>query len=382
MRIILDGMGGDNAPASVVEGAVLASKEIRHEILLVGQEELINTELKKYKYDTNKITVVNATEVISNDEAPVRAVRSKKDSSIVRGVNMVKSGEGDIFISAGSTGALMAGGFFFLGRIQGIDRPALASVYPILGSKASLLLDAGANAECKPNNLLEFGIMGNIYMEKVLGRENPRVGLVNLGAEAAKGNTLTKAAYELLEQSHLNFVGNVEAREVPKGACDVIVADGFTGNVILKLTEGLAWNILQTMKRKFTDGVKAKLGAALLDYDGFDEAGLNVMAGFDLQPTREQSEQGKPIYPMTRLETFCRRYQVRIGIVAVPADCAQEVCDSLIACGVEAIWNFAPVRLRVPEYVIVKNENLALSLTALRMELKRQDHEAPMILAE
>ena len=264
MRIILDGMGGDHAPASVVEGAVLASKKIEHEICIIGQEELIHAELGKYKYDAAKITVIDAREVITNDDAPVRAVRSKKDSSIVKGINMVKNGEGDIFISAGSTGALMAGGLFLLGRIQGIDRPALASVYPIMGKKASLLLDAGANAECKPNNLLEFGIMGNIYMEKVLGRENPRVGLVNLGAEAAKGNTLTKAAYELLEQSHLNFIGNVEAREVPKGACDVIVADGFTGNVILKLTEGLAWNILQVMKKKFTDGVKAKLGAALL----------------------------------------------------------------------------------------------------------------------
>ena len=264
MRIILDGMGGDHAPASVVEGAVLASRQVEHEICIIGQEEKIQAELAKYKYDAGKISVIDAREVISNDDAPVRAVRSKKDSSIVKGINMVKNGEGDIFISAGSTGALMAGGLFLLGRIQGIDRPALASVYPILGSRASLLLDAGANAECKPNNLLEFGIMGNIYMEKVLGRENPRVGLVNLGAEAAKGSTLTKAAYELLEQSHLNFIGNVEAREVPKGACDVIVADGFTGNVILKLTEGLAWNILQLMKKKFTDGVKAKLGAALL----------------------------------------------------------------------------------------------------------------------
>ena len=264
MRIILDGMGGDNAPASVVEGAVLASREIDHEIVIVGKEELISAELKKHKYDTSKITIVDATEVITNDDAPVRAVRSKKDSSIVKGINMVKSGEGDVFISAGSTGALLSGGLFLLGRIQGIDRPALASVYPIIGGKASLLLDAGANAECKPNNLLEFGIMGNIYMEKVIGRENPRVGLVNLGAEASKGNTLTKAAYELLEQSHMNFIGNVEAREVPKGACDVIVADGFTGNVILKLTEGLAWNILQTIKKKFTDGLKAKFGAALL----------------------------------------------------------------------------------------------------------------------
>ncbi|MGN0715048.1 MAG: phosphate acyltransferase PlsX, partial [Anaerovoracaceae bacterium] len=259
-----DGMGGDNAPAAVVEGAVLASKEIEHEIQIIGQQELIQAELAKYKYDAKKITVIDAREVISNEEAPVRAVRSKKDSSIVRGINMVKKGEGDIFISAGSTGALMAGGLFILGRIQGIDRPALASIYPIVGSIPSLLVDAGANAECKPNNLLEFGIMGNIYMEKVLGRKNPRVGLVNLGAEAAKGSTLTKAAYDLLEHSDMNFIGNVEAREVPKGACDVIVADGFTGNVILKLTEGLAWNILKLIKSKFTDGAKAKLGAALL----------------------------------------------------------------------------------------------------------------------
>lgn len=264
MRIILDGMGGDNAPGAVVEGAVLASEVIEHEIVIIGQEELINHELKKHKYSHKKITVADAREVITNEEAPVRAVRSKKDSSIVKGINMVKSGEGDIFISAGSTGALLSGGLFILGRIQGIDRPALACIYPIIGGEASLLVDAGANAECKPNNLLEFGIMGNIYMEKVIGRKTPRVGLVNIGTEAAKGNTLTKAAYELLEQSNMNFIGNVEAREVPKSACDVIVCDGFTGNVVLKLTEGLAWNILQVIKKKFTDGVKAKLGAALL----------------------------------------------------------------------------------------------------------------------
>lgn len=264
MKIILDGMGGDNAPASVVEGAVLALKEMPHEIVFVGQEEKIYEELKKYKYDESRVSVIDAREIITNDEAPVRAVRSKKDSSIVKGINMVKNGEGDIFISAGSTGALLSGGLFLLGRIQGIDRPALASIYPIIGGKASLLVDAGANSECKPNNLLEFGIMGNIYMEKVIGRENPKVGLVNIGTEAKKGNTLTKAAYDLLEQSDMNFIGNVEARDVPKGACDVIVTDGFTGNVILKLTEGLAWNILQVIKKKFTEGVKAKLGAALL----------------------------------------------------------------------------------------------------------------------
>lgn len=264
MKIILDGMGGDNAPEAIVEGAVLASKEIQHQIAIIGKEDLIKDELKKYKYDEAKIHVINAEEVITNDEAPVRAVRSKKDSSIVKGINMVKSGYGDIFVSAGSTGALLAGGLFILGRIPGIDRPALASIYPIVGGIPSLLVDAGANSECKPNNLLEFGIMGNIYMEKVIGRKNPKVGLVNIGAEAAKGSTLTKAAYSLLEQSDMNFIGNVEAREVPMGACDVIVTDGFTGNVLLKLTEGMALNMLKTLKKRFTDGAKAKLGAALL----------------------------------------------------------------------------------------------------------------------
>ena len=264
MKIILDGMGGDNAPYAIVEGAVLASKEIDHQIYIIGKEDLINEERKKYSYDEEKIRVIHAEEVISNDDAPVRAVRSKKKSSIVMGINMVKQGEGDIFVSAGSTGALLAGGLFILGRIHGIDRPALACIYPILGGVPSLLADAGANSDCKPNNLLEFGIMGNIYMEKVIGRKNPKVGLVNIGAEAAKGSTLTKAAYELLEQSDMNFIGNVEAREVPSGVCDVIVTDGFTGNVLLKLTEGMALNVLKTLKKKFTEGTKAKLGAALL----------------------------------------------------------------------------------------------------------------------
>lgn len=264
MKIIVDGMGGDNGPSAIVEGVVMALREIEHEIVIVGNEELIEKELKKHSFDSKRLTVVNATEEITNDEAPVRAVRTKKDSSIVRGINMVKNKEGDIFISAGSTGALLSGGLFILGRIHGIDRPAIACIYPIVGGEASLLVDAGANAECKPNNLLEFGMMGDIYMERVLGRENPRVGLVNIGVEAKKGNTLVRAAYELLEKSNMNFVGNVEARDVPKGTCDVIVADGFTGNVVLKLTEGLAWNILQVIKKKFTQGIKAKLGAALL----------------------------------------------------------------------------------------------------------------------
>lgn len=264
MKIILDGMGGDNAPEEIVKGAVEASQLISDEIVIVGQEDLIKQELSKYKFDEDKISIVHASEVIENEDTPVRAVRRKKDSSMVVGINMIKNGEGDLFISAGNTGALMAGSLFNLGRIQGIDRPALGSVYPILGSEPSLLVDAGANSECKPNNLLEFAMMGSIYMDKVIGRTNPRVGLVNLGVEENKGSTLTKAVYELLDKSHMNFVGNVEAREVPRGACDVIVCDGFVGNVILKLTEGLALNIMELLKSKFTDGVKAKIGAMFL----------------------------------------------------------------------------------------------------------------------
>lgn len=266
MRIIIDGMGGDNAPAEIVKGVVEASALIDHKLVIVGDTAQIETELAKYKgkYSDAQIEIKHASEVIENDDAPVKAVRRKKDSSMVVGINMVKDGEGDVFISAGNTGALMAGGLFILGRIQGIDRPALASVYPILGSEASLLVDAGANAECKPNNLLEFGMMGSIYMEKVIGRPNPKVGLVNIGAEETKGTTLTKAAYELLDKSELNFIGNVEARELPFGACDVIVCDGFVGNNILKLTEGLALNIMKLLKKKFTEGPVAVMGAALL----------------------------------------------------------------------------------------------------------------------
>ena len=265
MRIILDGMGGDNAPGEIVKGAVEASKLIEDEIVIVGDGDKIEFQLKKYKYSDEKISVKHASEVIENDDAPVRAVRRKKDSSMVVGLNMVKSGEGALFISAGNTGALMAGALFNLGRIQGIDRPAIASIYPILGTKKpSLLVDAGANSECKPSNLLEFAMMGSIYMEKVLGRENPKIGLVNLGVEETKGSTLTKAAFGLLEKSHLNFSGNIEAREVPLGGADVVVCDGFVGNVILKLTEGLAINIVNLLKKKFTENARAKMGAVLL----------------------------------------------------------------------------------------------------------------------
>ena len=265
MRIILDGMGGDNAPLEIVKGAVEASSKIDHQIVIVGREDEINAELAKYNYDESKIQVVHASEVIENEDSPVKAIRRKTDSSMVKGLTMLKDGEGDLFISAGNTGAYMAGSLLILGRIPGVDRPAIASIYPIAGGALpSIIVDAGANSECRPSNLLEFAIMGSLYMEKVMDRKNASVGLVNLGIEENKGTTVTKAAHKLLKEADINFIGNVEARDVPKGACDVIVCDGFTGNIILKLTEGFAWNLLKTMKKKFTDGISAKMGAVLL----------------------------------------------------------------------------------------------------------------------
>ncbi len=265
MKITVDGMGGDNAPLEIVKGVVEAAALTKHQIIIVGDESQINSELAKYKYNKEQISVVHASEVITNDDAPVKAVRTKQDSSMVKGINMVKNNEAELFVSAGNTGALMAAGLFILGRIQGIDRPAIASTYPILGKGGvSLLVDSGANSECKPNNLLEFATMGSIYMEKVLNVKDPTVGLVNIGTEETKGTTILKAAYELLSKSNLRFIGNVEAREIPKGACDVLVCDGFVGNVILKLTEGLAWSILALLKKKFTDGIVSKMGALLL----------------------------------------------------------------------------------------------------------------------
>lgn len=264
MRIIIDGMGGDYAPKEIVLGAILAAPKVNGELIIIGDKNAIQEELNNYDYDKDKIKVVHATEVITNNEAPVMAIRRKKDSSIVKGLNMIKDGEGDVFISAGSTGALLAGGLFILGRIKGIDRPALAAIYPMIGFEPGLLLDAGANAECKPKNLHDFAVMGSLYMENVFGRQNPRVGLVNIGAEEEKGSSLTKEAHQLLKYSGLNFVGNVEARYIPKGACDVIVCDGFTGNIVIKMTEGLAMSLLKEIKTKFTEGVAAKVGAAIL----------------------------------------------------------------------------------------------------------------------
>lgn len=260
--IAIDAMGGDNAPEEIVKGAVLAAKDKDVNILLVGIEEKIQLELKKYDYDSGKIKIVNASEVIETSETPTAAIKNKKDSSIVVGLNLVKSGEASAFISAGNTGALLAGATLIIGRIQGIERPALGTLLP--NRKGfSFLIDSGANVDCKPSYLPQFAKMGSVYMADVLNVKNPRVGIVNIGAEKEKGNSLTKEAYALLEGSSLNFTGNLEARDIANGVCDVIVCDGFVGNVILKHSEGFGSAMLSMIKEELMSSPLSKMGAIL-----------------------------------------------------------------------------------------------------------------------
>lgn len=263
MRIIIDAMGGDNAPEALVKGAIQAGNEYGVDITLVGDSERIKEVLRNEDADEEKYEIVHTTEIVTNNESPTLAIRRKKDSSMVVGMKMMKEGRGDAFISAGSTGAILAGGIFVVGRINGIDRPALAPVIP--GRKGPfMLIDVGANAECKTQNLLQFGIMGDIYSKKVLGKENPTVGLANIGSEEEKGTDFTRESYRLLKESSLNFIGNVEGREMPEGAVDVIVCDGFTGNIILKVFEGVTQTIFDVLKSEIMSSTRTKLGGLLL----------------------------------------------------------------------------------------------------------------------
>lgn len=263
MIIALDGMGGDFAPELVVKGAVDAVNELDVDIIITGPEEVISNNLKKYTYPEEKIKVINATEVISNNEHPVMAIRKKKNSSMAIALQLVKNGEADALVSAGSTGAFMAGSLFIVGRIKGIDRPALAPIMPGKNSPF-MLIDCGANADCKPNNLLQFAHMGKIYFENILNVSNPTVGLINIGAEEEKGNELTKAAFPLLKASALNFVGNVEPRDVTTGDVNVLVCDGFVGNTVLKMYEGVSSNIFSILKKEIMSSFTTKIGGMLL----------------------------------------------------------------------------------------------------------------------
>ncbi len=313
MKIAVDAMGGDFAPGEIVKGALrsaIANPDI--EVILVGLPDRIEEFLPKSERPKN-ISIKAAAEVVEMGEHPAQAVRKKKDSSIVVSTRMVKEGEADAIVSAGSTGAQMAAALLGLGRIKGIDRPAIVTVLPTLeGGK--LLLDVGANPDAKPEHLVQYAMMGNIYAERILGINNPKVGLLNIGGEEGKGNELTQATYPLLKEAPLNFIGNIEGRDVPYGRADVVVCDGFVGNVMLKTTEGLAGALFQLIKEKITSTTIRKLGALavkpglkeigkMLDYAEYGGAPLLGVDGISIICHGSSNE--KAIFNAIRVAKEC-----------------------------------------------------------------------------
>lgn len=265
VKIAVDAMGGDHAPVEIIKGAieaVIEQKEIH--IFLVGKEQIIQNELKKYNYDASQVTIINAEEVIETSEPPVMAIRKKKDSSIVRAMNLVKDGTCDAVVSAGNTGAVLVGGQVIVGRMKGVERPPLAPVIPTENGIA-LLIDCGANVDARPSHLVQFAKIGSVYMEKVMKIEKPRVAIVNIGAEEEKGNELVKETFPLLKNCpDINFIGSIEARDIPAGAADVIVCEAFVGNVILKMYEGVGRTLIKKVKQGMMTSFRSKMGALLV----------------------------------------------------------------------------------------------------------------------
>lgn len=264
-KVVLDAMGGDNAPGSIIKGAIDAVNS-RKDILVIltGQQEVIEKELAQYSYPKDQIEIVDAREIIETAESPVIAIRKKRDSSIVVGLNLVKKGEADAFVSAGSSGAILAGGQLLVGRMKGVERPPLAPLIPT-EKGVSLLIDCGANVDARPSHLVQFAKMGSVYMENVIGIKNPRVAIVNIGAEEEKGNQLVKDTFPLLKAcDDINFIGSIEAREIPHGGADVIVCEAFVGNVILKLYEGVGATMISMIKGGLMSTLKSKIGALLV----------------------------------------------------------------------------------------------------------------------
>ncbi len=265
VKVAVDAMGGDHAPLEIVKGAVEAvNKKDNVKVFLVGQEKAVRAELQKYQYDSSRVEVVNATEVIDMAEPPVQAIRTKKDSSIVTAMKMVKNGEADAFVGAGSTGAVLVGGQLIVGRLKGVERPPLAPLIPT-EKGASLLIDCGANVDARPSHLVQFAKMGSIYMENIMGIKSPRVAIVNIGAEEEKGNALVKETFPLLKEcKEINFVGSIEARDIPSGYADVIVCEAFAGNIILKLYEGVGSTLISMVKKGMLSSLRSKIGALLV----------------------------------------------------------------------------------------------------------------------
>jgi glycerol-3-phosphate acyltransferase PlsX len=260
MRIVLDAMGSDTYPDPEIQGAVEAAKRYGNEILLVGNKDILTPKLETIG-GSDEVKVIHAPEVLEMNDKPARSARGKAQNSMAVGMDLLKSGEGEAFVTAGNTGGAMANGLFRLGRIRGVKRPALTGVFPVQGGQC-VVLDIGANADCKPEYLVQFGLMGSLYAEKIRKIQKPRVGLMSNGEEESKGNELVKAAHKLLHESKLNFIGNVEAKEVYGGGVDVVVTDGFTGNVFLKTSEAVARYMSSLLKESLTSSVRTTIGAA------------------------------------------------------------------------------------------------------------------------
>lgn len=266
MKIIVDAFGGDNAPLEIIKGCAQAVDELGAEIILTGKESVIKETAQSNGISLEKIEIVDCNEIITMEDKADSVIKTKKNSSMAVGLSLLNEGRGDAFISAGNSGALCVGATLAVKRIKGIKRPAFA---PVLPSENGffMLLDGGANVDCRPEMLHQFAVMGSVYMEKVMGVKNPRIGLANVGVEAHKGTELYQETYAILKDSALNFIGNVEGRDIPKGICDVVVCDGFTGNLILKTYEGVAITLMKKIKHMFADSVKGKLAAGLVMKD-------------------------------------------------------------------------------------------------------------------
>lgn len=273
VKIIVDGFGGDLSPQVNVEGSIKALNEIQDlEIILAGDENLLNDELKKYSYDKNRLTILHAPDVITCHDKPTEAVKKKKESSMVKSIEMLRTDESiGAFVTTGSTGALLASAVLRLGRIPGVKRPAFCPILPTMNRKIVAICDSGANTDCDPFYLQQFAIMGNLYLQKTYGLESPKVALLNVGTEEEKGDMLRKEAYQLIKETpNLNFVGNMESRDLLSGNYDLVVCDGFSGNVLLKATEGTAIEILQLLKRTLKKNLKTKLGAFVIKKDVYE----------------------------------------------------------------------------------------------------------------
>ena len=311
-KVALDAMGGDYAPAEIIKGAVDAvnkRKDIR--VVVVGKEDIIKAELAKYTYDKEQIEIRNAIEVIETAEPPVMAIREKRDSSLVVGMNMVRQKEADALVSAGSSGAILVGGQVIVGRIKGVERPPLA---PLLPTKKgfSLLIDCGANVDARPSHLVQFAKMGSIYMENVMGVKNPKVAIVNIGAEEEKGNALVKETFPMLKACpEIHFTGSIEARNIPYGDADVVVCEAFAGNIILKLYEGVGGVLVDKIKEGMMKSLRTKIGALLVK-----PALKETMKGFDAGEYG-----GAPLLGLNGL------------VVKTHGNSkAREVCNSIIQC--------------------------------------------------